>query len=286
MAWNEFVYRYDGTFAGFLTCVYESYARREQPVAFSAPEDPRVSLYPEKTITTNKVQALRVYRGMAERISPAAQRLASLGFLTCLPERERVIYRFLRLGFQVGTGVTHWLTDDRVGPLDQAVRQLTHEAHQYQGFVRFSDFDGLLAGEIEPKNRVLPLLRPHFCDRFSNETFFLYDRTHKEGLFYRPGRWAIAPLDEFQLARPGQTEQDYRRMWRVFYDTIAIRERENPRCRMTNMPKRYWKHLTEFQTELGKEENPATRPGIEWGAVNGIDRNPGKENPNETLSVF
>lgn len=249
MSWTEYCYQYDGTFAGFLTCVYESYANRELPAVFSSPDETRVSLYPEKTVETNKEHALRVYRGIAQRISPAAQRLASLGFLTCLPERERVIYRFLRLGFQVGPGVTHWLTDDRVAPLDRAVRQLTGEAHQYKGFVRFSDFDGLLAGEIEPKNRVLPLLRPHFCDRFSNETFFLYDRTHKEGLFYQPGRWVIAPLDDFQMARPDQWEQDYRRMWKIFYDTIAIRERNNPKCRMTHMPKRYWNHLTEFQTE-------------------------------------
>ena len=36
---------------------------------------------------------------------------------------------------------------------------------------------------------------------------------------------------------------------RRFYDTIAIRERENPRCRMTHMPKRYWGTMTEFQGE-------------------------------------
>ena len=36
---------------------------------------------------------------------------------------------------------------------------------------------------------------------------------------------------------------------RRFYDTIAIRERENPRCRMTNMPKRFWGTMTEFQNE-------------------------------------
>ena len=63
MTWNESVYRYDGTFAGFLTCVYESYVRREQPVAFFTPEDARVSLYLEKAITTSKEQSLRVYRG-------------------------------------------------------------------------------------------------------------------------------------------------------------------------------------------------------------------------------
>ena len=49
------------------------------------------------------------------------------------------------------------------------------------------------------------------------------------------------------MAPPDETEAKYRLLWKRFYDTIAIRERENPRCRMTNMPKRYWGTMTEFQ---------------------------------------
>lgn len=104
-------------------------------------------------------------------------------------------------------------------------------------------------GEIAPKNRVLPLLRPHFCARYPEESFVLYDRTHREALFYRPRRWAIVPLEAFRAAAPGREERDFRRLWRRFYDTIAIEGRENPRCRMTQMPKRFWGTMTEFQNE-------------------------------------
>ena len=33
--WPQFQYTYDGSFAGFLCCVYESYVRRELPVCFA-----------------------------------------------------------------------------------------------------------------------------------------------------------------------------------------------------------------------------------------------------------
>ena len=36
----QFVYLYDGTFAGFLTCVFESYAKDEEPACFSGFDDP------------------------------------------------------------------------------------------------------------------------------------------------------------------------------------------------------------------------------------------------------
>lgn len=56
-------------------------------------------------------------------------------------------------------------------------------------------------------------------------------------------------MEGLELAPPGQEELNYRRLWRRFYDTIAIEGRENPRCRMTHMPKRYWAMMTEFQAE-------------------------------------
>ena len=51
------------------------------------------------------------------------------------------------------------------------------------------------------------------------------------------------------MAPPDEREAEYRLLWKRFYDTIAIKERENPRLRMSNMPKRYWGTMTEFQGE-------------------------------------
>ena len=71
----------------------------------------------------------------------------------------------------------------------------------------------------------------------------------REALIHVPGRWSILPMEEFQMGRAGAEELQYRHMWRKFYDAIAIQGRENPRCRMTHMPKRYWDNMTEFQRE-------------------------------------
>ncbi|HNX60154.1 MAG TPA: DUF4130 domain-containing protein, partial [Spirochaetota bacterium] len=44
-------------------------------------------------------------------------------------------------------------------------------------------------------------------------------------------------------------EKEYRAMWRHYYREIAIPERTNPRCQKNFMPVRYWKYLTERQTD-------------------------------------
>ena len=141
------------------------------------------------------------------------------------------------------------MTDDRLLILERAVHHLTHEAHQYKGFLRFSDYGGVLVGQITPKNRVLPLLRPHFCQRLPNEAFLIHDKTHREGLFYAQGKWKIRPVDHLDLDQPDQAELECRALWRKFYNTIAIESRYNPKCRMTHMPKRFWGDMTEFQED-------------------------------------
>lgn len=244
-------YEYDGTFDGLLTCVFESYACREEPVCFLGPEDTACTLWPTRLVETDREKAGRVLRSIPPKMGRAAADLVPRAFLTCLDEKELHIYRFLRYGFRRGPAVMRDLGDDRVDVLLRAVRRLEHEAHQYTGFVRFSDCEGVLMGEIEPKNRVLPLLRAHFVGRYNTEQFLLYDRTHREALVYQPFRWAIVPVEDLTLAPAGPEELAYRRLWRRFFDTIAIEGRTNPRCQNTHLPKHYRGMMTEFQDDGG-----------------------------------
>ena len=249
MDWIEVSYRYDGTFAGFLTCVYEAYVNREAPADFRPEGCPLCSLYPERAVVTHQGHARRVFRSFREKFGGPGQNMVARGFLTCMEDKELWLWRFLQLGYDQGPSVTKNLADPTVDRVRRAVQHLNSEAHLLTGFVRFSDAGGVLAGEITPKNRVLPLLRPHFCGRLSAERFVLYDRTHREALFSQPGRWAILPVDDFHLGPPSGEERAFREMWRAFYKTISIEGRYNPKCRQTHMPKRYWGNMTEFQTD-------------------------------------
>ena len=256
MSWTQVSYLYDGTYAGFLTCVFDSYLHREEPADFTPFHEAAASFYPQRAVETDREKARRVYRSL-DQLGPTGRRWAVRGFLTCLPERELWLWRFLRLGFVQKAAVSRDLTDPVVDRVRRAVQHLEQEAHLFTGFVRFSELDGVLAGEITPKNRVLPLLRPHFCGRLPQERFLLYDKTHREALVHMPGKWAILPAEDFQMGPAGEEELRYRAMWRKFYDTIAIEGRYNPRCRMTQMPKRYWGDMTEFQ----REDSLPPRPG-------------------------
>ena len=270
----DVIYRYDGTLEGFLCCVFESYVNKEPPMGFQGPEDLEPTLFPVRWVETDSAHAQRIHASIRRRSAYAGE-LVEKGFLTCAPDREMMLFRFIAALYDEGPALLRRISDDAVLPLLQAVRHLEGEAHLLKGFTRFSDFDGVLVWEIAPKNRVLPLLRRHFCSRFYNERLMLYDRTHREALFYREGKWCILPLDHFEMARPDRREAEFRRLWKRFYDTVAIRERYNPKCRRTQMPMRYWGTMTEFQGEdyFHSDEDGAlpegTAPALPRGKTTG-----------------
>jgi len=265
----DLIYRYDGSFEGLMCCVFESFYKKEIPMSIIACSEAQESLFEEREIATDRTKSARVMRAIKEKISGDAIRLVYRAYLTDLNDKEIHILRFLLLGFKNGAKVLRMLADDRVAILYKAVRHLGNEAENLRGFIRFSDYGGLLVATIEPKNNVLPLIKHHFLSRYPEGSFVIYDKTHRLVLLAQKGRSRIVRVDDFTPPSPDMDELSYRAMWKRFYDTIAVEGRENPRCRMTHMPKRYWAHLTEMQEapDLGRIEGGNRRPIAEGKLV-------------------
>lgn len=247
---TDIVYVYDGSYEGLLCCIFESFARKEIPFDIQNAAAQQLSLYPSLDIATDMAHAERVRSGIRRRISEEAYALVELGYFTCHPQREQLILDFVRLGMKYKQQTLSLLTNDTVRALQRAVGHLTGESHQLKGFVRFSVHSGVLVAVIEPKNYVLPLLAPHFCDRYANDAFIIYDAAHGAMLAYRQGKSIITSVERFEQPEPDAAEQQFRSLWKTFYNTIGIEQRYNPRCRMGHMQKRYWKHLTEMDPDV------------------------------------
>ena len=244
---SDIAYLYDGSFDGLLCCVYESYYRKELPSLIFSHSEEQATLFPVKEIFTDVLHAQKVEDSIRESISGEALRLVRLNYFSCTENRELVILNFLRMGYKLGPKVTNMLADDTVGKVINTARTVSRESMYYKEFLRFSDYNGALVAIIEPKNFVLPMIVDHYCDRFPSEQFLIYDETHKYAIVYMNFEAKIVPLEHIELPKACEKEEKYRTLWKQFYNTIAIESRINPKLRMGNMPKRYWKHLTEFQ---------------------------------------
>ena len=247
---DNIIYVYDGGLAGFFCCVYESVYGRQIPYAIVTEKDFQPTLLPYKHIETDRVKAKKVRDSIPVKISSHALDLIETVFLSCLEEKEIAISRFLLKGYRVGGKIVNMMGDPIVEKLLKAERHMMGECRLLLGFVRFSDYDGRLAATISPKNFVLPYISGHFVNRFSGEDFMIYDKTHRVAFIYEEGKRRLLEIDFIDFPEVSEEEDRYRSMWKHFYNTVSIEARENPRCRMTHMPKRYWENMLEVKELL------------------------------------
>ena len=121
--WPPCAFLYDGTFPGFLSCVGESFRRKEYPFYFLPPGAKQASPYPLREIGTDPYLAKVVDKALAREVSDSFRRLVEDSFRTRLPQKERHIYDAVYLG------LTHALPrdreDERVRLLVRAVNSLS-----------------------------------------------------------------------------------------------------------------------------------------------------------------
>ena len=258
---TDLIYLYDGSFDGLLSCIFESYLLHERPgMVVPEYEFEQEVLWHVRMIETDGDHAERVMKKLSDTLGTDGLRLIRIAFLYGNGGKELAIFRFCRFALKVGRDAVKMLGKEPVAVLYDMEKAVLNEAHLLKGFVRFSDYHGILATVIEPKHYALPLLKKHFTQRYPEEHFLIFDRTHKMALIYRPHEAQIIPLEEFEPPNASLPERQFRRLWQEYYDAIEIKPRHNPRCRMTHMPKRFWGCMTEFQHKEAVEDAPLTIP--------------------------
>lgn len=240
------VFLYDGSFDGFLCCVYYSVYTHQIPVEIAHIEEAQPSFFKMRTIKTELEKAQKVKKSIPLKISIQALEIVQTVFLSDLEQKETYLLKFLLLGYQVGGKVVKMLGHPDVAPVLKAERNLRGEVHLFLGFVRFVEHGEVLIAEISPKNFVLPFMVEHFCSRYSQENFLIYDKTHNAALLYDKSQAKIIPLEDLVKPPQSEKEEEFQKMWKQFYHTVAIEARYNPKCRMAHLPKRYWKNMTEL----------------------------------------
>lgn len=140
-------------------------------------------------------------------------------------------------------------------------RQVENEAHHYKGFVRFRELKNkTLFAKIEPKHAVLPCIAEHFADRFPQENWVIYDKTHEVFLIHEKGKRYYF-LQQYMCMKGdsgsaqniagvfSEEEMDYEALWKEFVRSISVAERENRALQNQNLPLRFRTNLVEFSKE-------------------------------------
>jgi probable DNA metabolism protein len=118
------IYTYDGSLDGLMCCVFESYHKNEIPLDIMPEDSELPELLPVKAVETDTGTAKRVLESVKEKVGYRAYEFIRRAFLTCHPQRELLILRFLRTGYSRGPSVMDMLADTVVHELKAAVLHL------------------------------------------------------------------------------------------------------------------------------------------------------------------
>jgi len=246
---------YDGTFEGFLSAVFDAYERRTEPsdIVSSLSEMQATLDAQYHYVKTSTEKADRVMTGI-DKVGISHKVIFS--FLSWMPKREMVIFRYIVMGFKIKNDIRLMHSDDVVRKINDMCGQTEREKMKWKGFLRFAVVENnVFYAEMSPKNNVLTLIMPHFSRRFNVKPFLIHDMTFNQVGIFDTKEWYLMSSEGLSVPKLHSDEQKYRYMWKLFYDTTSMEGRTNHKQRNQMMPKRYRKHLTELHEQANIDEN-------------------------------
>lgn len=251
------IFKYDKTFDGLLTAVFDAFNRKVFPDKLLSENDIEPLFVTELyTVITSAEKTYRVLKGLKKKLMPVSFNMLTYVWLSEEAGSDELLFRYIRKVFEQAHSIEMNFTDDDVLAVRNLAKRVNTEKHRMIEFVRFQKAaDNLFFAAIEPDTNCLPLVIPHFKDRFSDQQWIIYDTRRNYGFHYDLKHVTEMTLDNTDLFPDGklnenlmaQDEKLFQDMWRAYFKSMAIKERINPKLQRQLLPKRYWKFLTEKQ---------------------------------------
>lgn len=210
-----------------------------------------------------KRKALAVIRMIQKNLGADVYEKISYALLSADRRKAEMVFRAMLEAKKLSRKdrLMEHLGNEAVRAVFGMYRQVANEAHHYKGFVRFRELKNkTLFAKIEPKHAVLPCIAEHFADRFPQENWVIYDKTHEVFLIHEKGKRYYF-LQQYMCMKGdsgsaqnitggfSEEEMDYEALWKEFVQSISVAERENRALQNQNLPLRFRTNLVEFSKE-------------------------------------
>ena len=255
------VYTFDKTLDGLLTAVFDSFFRKQQDVVLLG-DGEQLPLFANETyrVMTDSGKAERVWKGLEKNLSSDGLHMIAISWLSEERALNQPLFNFICKVFRLKVkGLERNASDDDVLAVRNTCRRVLHEQLRMKQFVRFQKAkDGTYLGVVSPDHNVLPLITDHFADRFNDQPWLIYDARRHYGYYYDGSSSPIHITFEDEAEVPfdlssgkmdadilSENDQLFQDLWRTYFKAICIKERLNPKKQLSDMPRRYWKYMTE-----------------------------------------
>lgn len=242
----------EGIFAG----IYAAYEWKCTPTRtfLQVGEEGNLRLFSRyRHVPRDVEKAEKVARTVRRRFGEECYEKICYALSSCEEDRGQAVYRTVAEGLEGrfrGKLMDH-LGNPYVRRVFELWRSVWYETHHLFGFVRFQETAGkILFSEIGPKNDVLPLLLPHFADRFPGENFVIRDAGRGiYGIHPAHREWFLTSLQEGpgeDALKLSEEEYEMQELFRFFCRKIMIEERGNEKLQRQMLPYRFQEYMVEF----------------------------------------
>lgn len=245
---------YDGSFNGFLTCVFKAFEEKLHVADIQKNGQAQNGLFSEtETVFTHVKKAKRVWNGVRNKSFNAISNIY-FAFLSETEGVEMLCFDYIKKLMSAKGGKQKDFSDETMRYIAQLARKVGREKHRMEAFVRFQlTKDDIYFANIEPDFDVLPLISKHFRKRYADQQWLIYDVKRRYGIFYNLEGVEIVSLnlDEVHFNRTRKSkafieaEYDYQDLWNIYFKSTNIKSRINRKLHTQHVPKRYWKYLSE-----------------------------------------
>ena len=277
------VYVFDNTLDGLLTAVFDSFFLKQQPEYLLA-EGEQLPLFAEEPhrVVTDSEKAERVWKGLEKHLSKDGLHMITISWLSEERALNQPLFNFIckvfkphpltpsprgeggAFGREGSLSLEQNASDEDVLAVRNSCRRVLHEQLRMKQFIRFQKAkDGTYLAVVSPDHNVVPLIIDHFQDRFNDQPWLIYDAKRHYGYYYDGAAAPIRITFEDEAAVPfdlsnGKMDADilsendmiFQQLWRTYFKAICIKERMNPKKQLSDMPRRYWKYMTEKNEHL------------------------------------
>ncbi len=248
------VLSYDHTLEGFLTAIFDAYALKVKDPVIRKKDAFSAGFFTEEIyVLTDPLRADRVLKKLKEVFTKQALKALLSSFLAELDDIEDCIFNVVKHALNSKKPIHTDYAHPDVLKISQIERKLHREKHRMEAFVRFRlTKDNIYYAEIEPDFNVLPLIEPHFKNRYADQKWLIFDLKRQYGIYYDLKSTAYITLpkkvnyiskQDFDQFEEG--EERYQVLWKDYFENVNIKARKNTRLHVRHIPYRYWKYLTE-----------------------------------------
>ena len=247
------IFTCEPTLEAMLTCIHVAWSSRLghkniglmlEPIYQYTLFDEYIHVDPDEKKVNSIIDAVNL------KISPYFFTQMAYSSMAYEPDILENIYHCMILGFHLGPRVLEMVQYEDIMQNQLIRTRLGREINRFQEVLRFHKLGEIYIAHFEPKSRICAALGPIFEDRLPSEHWMIVDDLHREAVIHvKDQPFYLQKLTEEEVRRLLESDSvndEYTRMWKTFFNSVAIKERTNKKLQQSLFPAWARKHAAEF----------------------------------------